>query len=439
MAIWRRRGAGGSDQESAVLAKADALYQRAIETSHRPRGMAAALRLSAEAVAKYRELAHPDGDDRVQRKLALALWRYSMLLVANQHAQEALGPGHEGIALGRALLDAAHPDDPDLDELVGETGTAMNDLSQAAAAAGRLDEHDALVRDAIALCGAHQGPRARQALGTALHNQAIALANAAVADSPGGGPAAAKLITALDAFDRVVDLRREIADASNPMSQWELANSLLQRGKLKCLAGRGKPGATDLLVGWKMLAAITGPSADALRGELRQAMHMAEAEFPQIVARLDWPWPVANRRPASRSPTSGEASDVEAMVVAGCKAAEAGRITEAQRLLGDAAKSGHPNALFNYGMLFAQYLQRPEEALPLWERAAAQDHALAALNLGNVSYQMGRRADAERWFRKGAELGNAQAMFNLAMVLSTTGRSQEAARWHQRGLAAERG
>jgi tetratricopeptide (TPR) repeat protein len=443
MAFWRKRGTGGQDEASAALAKADALYQRAIQMSHRPRGAARAERVSAEAVAAYRKLQRPDGDPlagQARRKLALALWRQAMLLAANRRPEAALELGREGIALGRALLDATDPDAPELDDLIGETVTAMNDLSQAAMAAGHQDEHDVLVREAIALCGAHQGPRARQALGTALHNQAIAVANAAVADLAGDRPDDAKLTSALDAFDRVVDLRREIANATNPMSQWELANSLLHRGKLKCLAARGKSGATDLLVAWKTLAAIAGPSADTLRGDLRQAMRMAEEMFPEVVATLDWPWPVVSkRRPDQSHATSVHAGDVEAMVVAGCKAAEAGRITEARRLLGDAAKSGHPNALFNYGMLFAQYLQRPEEAMTLWERAARQDHALAALNLGNLSYQMGRRTDAERWFRRGAELGNAQAMFNLAMVLSVTGRAQEAAHWHQRGLAAERG
>lgn len=443
MAVWRKRRAGGQDQPSSELAKADRLYQRAIEMSHRPRSAAAAERVSAEAVAAYRKLQRPDGDPeaiQVRRKLALALWRHAMLLAANRRPQEALEPGREGIALGRALLDATDPDDAELDDLIGETATAMNDLSQAAMAAGRQDEHDALVRDAIALCGAHQSPRARQALGTALHNQAIAVANTALAPGPEVRPTDAKLASALDAFDRVVDLRREIADAANPQSQWELANSLLQRGKLKCLAARGKSAATDLLVAWKTLAAVTGPSADTLRGELRQAMQMAEEMFPEVVASLDWPWPVMSRpRPAGQSrATSADASDIEAMVAAGSKAALAGRIAEARRLLGKAAKSGHPNALYNYGMLLAQYLDRPEEAMALWERAAQQDHALAALNLGNLSYRMGRRADAERWFRRGAELGNAQAMFNLAMVLSVTGRDQEAEQWHRRGLAAER-
>ena len=125
-------------------------------------------------------------------------------------------------------------------------------------------------------------------------------------------------------------------------------------------------------------------------------------------------------------------------MILGCQAAESGRVQEAQRLLRTAAESGQPNALFNYGMVLVRYLQRADEALPLLERAAEQGHALAALNLGNLSYQIGRHGDAERWFRTGAELGNAQAMFNLALVLTATGRTGEAARWRRQGLAAQR-
>lgn len=136
---------------------------------------------------------------------------------------------------------------------------------------------------------------------------------------------------------------------------------------------------------------------------------------------------------------AADAGNVPSMVVVGCKAAEAGRLGEASRLLGAAAATGDPNGQFNHGMLLAQFLGRPHEALPLWEQAAEQGHALAALNLGNVLYQMLRTDEAEHWHRRSAELGNAQAMHNLAVALAERGQHAEATTWLQRAYGAEGG
>jgi TPR repeat protein len=499
MAWWRKR-TEPQEPDPGAIARADELYRRAAELAHRPGSEADAERISADAVAAYRSLQPADDDPLalpLRREFALALWRHSLLLHQQGRPQAALEPGREGIALARAVLDAAGPSHPEHDELIGETATAMNDLSQAAMAVGRREEHDQLLRDAVALCERQRGFRARQALGTALHNQAVAVANAMVADAARRRPTDEERARLLEELDRVVELRRDLLDSDHPVTFWELASSLRLRGVMRCRLSMAEEGAADLLEGWRTAEPLEGPSADTLRAELRAGMRLAEDAFPAVVEALDWPWPpgegpaapddgapwwrpamaealrqmgrgqnreaIATLTPIAEAGVDGamhtlallydqmgafrdadewyrrgaDAGNVDAMVVIGCKAAETGQVAEAQRLLSAAAESGQPNALFNYGMLLVQYLQRAPEAMPLWERAAGQGHALAALNLGNLSYQMGRRDDAERWFRRGAELGNAQAMFNLAMVLSVTGHSAEAAQWHRRGLAAE--
>ena len=510
MAWSRKRGTDRHEPGAPALATADALYRRAIQLSHQPGSGDAAERAAGEAVAAYRAQQrsdrHPTAPEttvlQARRKLALALWRHSRLLAANHGPALGLEPGREGIALARAVLEATHSDDPGFDALIAETATAMSHLSQIAAAAGHPSEHDTVLRDAIALCEAHHGPRARHALGMVLHERAAEAASAVHAGIARGQHNEAQTTSALDALDKVVDVRRALVDPRRPATQWELAESLLMRGKLRCLLADGEGGATDLLAAWNTVATVEEPDTGTLRDQVRHAMHLAEEAYPQVVATLAWPWEPAtvahttdggtpsaaaarwkpamaealrlmergDRRqavavltPAAKSGANeamhtlallyrelgqrrradrwlaraARAGNVEAMVMMGCQAAESGRIGDAQRLLHTAAESGQPNALFNYGMLLARYLQRADEALPLWERAAEQGHTRAALNLGNLSYQIGRHGDAERWFRTGAELGNAQAMFNLALVLSATGRTSEAARWRRRGLVAQ--
>jgi TPR repeat protein len=510
MAWSRRRGTDGHEPGPPAVATADALYRRAVQLSHQPGSGDAAERAAGEAVAAYRAQQRSDRDPtapettalQARRKLALALWRHSRLLVANHGPALGLEPAREGIALARAVLEATPSDDPGFDALIAETAMAMGDLSKTAAAAGQQSEHDALLRDAIALCEAHAGPRARQALGAILHDRAADAASAVHAGIARGQHSEAQITRALDALDKVVGVRRTLVDPGRPATQCELAGSLLMRGKLRCLLADGDGGAADLLAAWNTLATADGPDTGMLRDQLRHAMHLAEEAYPQVVATLAWPWvPAAMDRttddstrsataarwkpamaealrlmergerrqavavltPAAKSGANeamhtlallyremgqrrradrwlaraARAGNVEAMVIMGCNAVESGRVDAARHLLGAAAESGQPNALFNYGMLLARYLQRADEALPLWERAAEQGHTLAALNLGNVSYQIGRHSEAERWFRTGAELGNAQAMFNLALVLSATGRTSEAARWRRRGLVAQ--
>ena len=478
MAWWRR------DSQTT----AEQLYEEARRLCLQPGRGHEAEQAIAAAVTAYRNLLRREEGVsawRARRGLALALWRYSMLVSL---PRKAMALGREGVALSRQVLDAAPPGQADDDELLGETATAMNDLSQLAARAGLREEHLALMRDVVALCEGRPGPRGRQALGTALHNQAVDAANRAAAGADKRRISTTEVSEALEIVGRAINLRREVLDPDRPMTSWELANSMLLRGKLYCLSSMGGQGAADLLIAWRMVEPLQGAASEQLWVEIEAAMRMAAAMYPDVVADLDWP---AQPRPTPREATppqdlmdamrlmeqgrqreavtlltrladsgsnmamhvlglichqmgqpseasawfrrAAEAGNVDSMIMIGCRASEAGRIAEAERWLAAAAATGAPSGLFNYGMLLVQHLGRAEEGKPLWERAAEQGHALAALNLGNVLYTV-NRDEAERWFRRGAELGNTQAMINLATMLRESGRGTEADQWYQRSL-----
>src|SRR5216684_6805116 len=132
---------------------------------------------------------------------------------------EAMAPGRESVALFREVLDAAPPDDDAAnDELAGELATAMNDLSQAAVGAEFRDEHRALMRDVVGLCEGRPGPLARQALGTALHNQIVAAVDPVFGSA--SRPPADYVSAVIDLANRAVELRSELADLARPMTVW---------------------------------------------------------------------------------------------------------------------------------------------------------------------------------------------------------------------------
>src|SRR5258708_39404364 len=124
--------------------------------------------------------------------------------------REAVAPGGGGVALFGGVLDDAPPDDAASDELVGELGTAMNDLSQVAVGAEFRHEHQALRRDVVELCEGRPGPLARQALGTALYNQTVADTHRVFG---GASPPPADDVSAvIELANRTVEFRSEFAD-----------------------------------------------------------------------------------------------------------------------------------------------------------------------------------------------------------------------------------
>ena len=91
-------------------------------------------------------------------------------------------------------------------------------------------------------------------------------------------------------MDRAVELRQGLADPARPMALWELANSLLLRGKVSCLLGvRVRPALEDLVSAWRIAKQLEGPSAESLRRDLDQAMAAVEWAYPTEVATVRWP------------------------------------------------------------------------------------------------------------------------------------------------------
>jgi tetratricopeptide (TPR) repeat protein len=477
----------GEEAEPATAeAEAAVLYTRSVELSQHWDRRDEAERVSADAVAAYRRLQRPGNDPSAvtaRRGLARALWRRS-LIVASRSMTDAMTPGRESVALFREMFDAAAREDPASDELVGELGTAMNDLSQYAAGAGLRHECMALMRNVVNLCEGRPGPLARQAWGTALHNQAHAEVNRVLAG--GRRPLAPEdLSAAIELANRAVEARREHADPDRAVSRWELANSLLQRGRLFCWVQMGEQGVSDLLEAWKIVSELGGAGADGLKREVEAAMVGAEGQFPEAVAAVDWPklspssavhwlaesgllmerrqWKEA-QEVVSRAAESGsreamhmlallhnqngnsreadrwfrkaaEAGNADSMVEMARRAFQAKRIPEMERWLSAAAALGNTSALYNYGAILMER-GRLDDALPLWERAANQGEALSAQNLGSVSFQRGNKTDAERWWRRGAELGNRQSMINLSALLDAQGKTDEAKLWRRRAEEA---
>jgi hypothetical protein len=91
-------------------------------------------------------------------------------------------------------------------------------------------------------------------------------------------------------MDRAVELRQGLADPAQPMTLWELANSLLLRGKVSCLLGvRVRLAIEDLVSAWRIAKQLEGPIAENLRRDLDQAMAVVERAYPTVVATVRWP------------------------------------------------------------------------------------------------------------------------------------------------------
>ena len=90
-------------------------------------------------------------------------------------------------------------------------------------------------------------------------------------------------------MDRAVELRQGLADPAQPMTLWELANSLLLRGKVACLLGvRVRLAIEDLVSAWRIAKQLEGLIAENLRRDLDQAMAVVERAYPTVVATVRW-------------------------------------------------------------------------------------------------------------------------------------------------------
>jgi hypothetical protein len=178
--------------------------------------------------------------------------------------------------------------DREYDRLVGEVATAMNDLSRIAAAAGYADEYARLARDVEQLCGGRDRATTR-AVGAALHSRAAHAGEAAIALASRGNPVLAVVVAGIDASARAVAVRRSLVTDDDPVTRWELANSLLAHGHLRCLIGDGQAGAQSLVDAFHAVVSLSGESAAAMRHAAQKALVSACRSYPDLEIGDDWP------------------------------------------------------------------------------------------------------------------------------------------------------
>lgn len=273
--------------------RADGLYEHGIQVVTGGADGPAAAAAAGTAVTAYRRL-HDDPvaagpRHLIDRKLARALWRHGIVLhELLGRPLDALGPGRASVALGHDLLLSTAWSAEAYNKLVGEVVTATHDLSRIAAAAELDDEHAQLEGDVRQLCAGTDRTTTR-AVGAALHNRAAYAGEAALALARRDRPFAAVVAGGIDASVRAVAVRRSILDDDEPVTRWELANSLLALGHLRCLNGDGQIGAETLVEAYRAVAALPGPSAAAMRRATYEALRGACLSYHDLDIGDDWP------------------------------------------------------------------------------------------------------------------------------------------------------
>jgi hypothetical protein len=285
--------AESAGRDARLQESADALYEHSIQVVTGGADGPAAAAAAGAAVAAYRRLRDDPGAagrrHLIDRKCARALWRHAIVLhELLDRPRDALGPGRAGVALGHDLLLATAWNAEAYSRLVGEVATATHDLSRIAAAAGLDDEHVQLTYDVEQLCAGTDRATTR-AVGAALHNRAAYAGETALALARRDRPLAAVVAGGIDASARAVTVRRGIVDDDEPVTRWELANSLLALGHLRCLNGEGQVGAETLVEAYRAVAALPGPSAAAMRRATYEALRGACLSYRDLDIGDDWP------------------------------------------------------------------------------------------------------------------------------------------------------
>jgi hypothetical protein len=273
--------------------RADALYEHGIQLATSGSDGPAAVAAAGAAVAAYRHLRdHPAATGPrhlVDRRFARALWRHAIVLhELLDRPRDAFGPGRTSVTLGHELLMTAACDIETYRKLVGEVATATHDLHRIAAASGMDDECAGLSAQVDQLCAGRDRAITR-AVGAALHNRATYAGETALALARRRRPLAAVVAGGLDASVRAVAVRRSIVDDREPVTRWELANSLLALGHLHCLKGDGQVGAETLAEAYRTVAALPGSSAAAMRRATYEALRGACLSYRDIEIGDDWP------------------------------------------------------------------------------------------------------------------------------------------------------
>ena len=270
---------------------ADELYDDSVHLATSDGDGPASAAAAGAAVAAYRRLLAGQSAEHwhaTLRQLARALWRHAIVLSELlDRPRDALGPGREAVALTRRVLRVVERAE-DFDELVGELGMTIHDLSTIALSAGLVGEHDQLTEEVARLDTTSVGDAAMRALGAALHNRAAEACETSVALAEHGRGMRATVLAGIRNSAHAVVVRTATA-GSEPMAQWELANSQLAHGHLRCLNGEGQQGAQSMADAYHTVLTLGGPAGQTMREAAEAALLGACAAYPGITPRDDWP------------------------------------------------------------------------------------------------------------------------------------------------------
>ncbi|MDT9687459.1 type VII secretion system-associated protein [Streptomyces sp. P9(2023)] len=101
-------------------------------------------------------------------------------------------------------------------------------------------------------------------------------------------------------------------------------------------------------------------------------------------------------------------------------------------VIGDSLALSDRSAAASAADMLAELLHeqgRTDEAVEVWEQAAANGRPHAAFSLGRLCHDRGDRAGAERWWRESAEAGFPLGAYRLGALCHEDGRTDEAERW----------
>lgn len=270
---------------------ADELYDDSVHLATSDGDGPAAAAAAGAAVSAYRRLLAGQPAERwhaTLRQLARALWRHAIVLSELlDRPRDALGPGREALSLMRRVLRVVERAE-EFDELVGELGVTIHDLSTIAMTAGLVGEHDQLAEEVARLDTTSVGRDAMRALGAALHNRAAEACETTVALAEHGRGMQGTVLAGIRNSSRAVVVRRETV-GGDPMAQWELANSQLAHGHLRCLNGEGQQGAQSMADAYHTVLALAGPAGQTMREAAEAALLAACAAYPGITPHDDWP------------------------------------------------------------------------------------------------------------------------------------------------------
>ncbi|MBM0231371.1 hypothetical protein JNW91_05510 [Micromonospora sp. STR1_7] len=276
----------------------DRLFEQARELSQRQGAWAEADHLWVRVIDAYRRAVRDPGQAgrRDQQQLARALWRRGMLLSARGRSAEAMAPGSEAVTIFERVYDAVAAEGgnvaaPPRDDALAELITALVDLAETAFTAGQPATRRELLERAVTvgLTAAGDppsaGPRTREAMGTAYHNQATALLHRHLTRPSSGD----SLREATLAASRACELRQGLLDLTRPLSFWEMANTYGVYAQCLALIRDFDRAAMVLSMGNRFVETL-GPAGEQPAQKLRLAAEMLAREKGGSAGSRRWGW-----------------------------------------------------------------------------------------------------------------------------------------------------